>query len=64
MAMGITKSHYGIDLCGDTLFLTQGEEVAAEQIGVSPRINIDYAGEAKHNPWRFYVKNNKFVSKP
>lgn len=27
------------------------------------RIGIDYAEEAKDFPWRFYIKDNKFVSK-
>jgi len=28
----------------------------------SKRINIDYAGESVHNPWRFYIENNRFIS--
>ena len=26
-------------------------------------INIDYAGEYKDKPWRFFLKGNKFVSR-
>lgn len=33
------------------------------ETGVSARINIDYAEEWKDKPWRFYIKNNSFVSK-
>jgi DNA-3-methyladenine glycosylase len=29
----------------------------------SPRINVDYAGEAAQYPWRFYIRDNRFVSK-
>lgn len=34
----------------------QGEILAGK------RINIDYAGEDAHKPWRFYIKDNPFVS--
>jgi DNA-3-methyladenine glycosylase len=27
------------------------------------RIGVDYAGEWKDKPWRFYIKGNRFVSK-
>ena len=33
------------------------------QIVKTTRIGIDYAGEHKHKKWRFYIKDNKFVSK-
>ena len=28
----------------------------------TPRIGIDYAGEAKYYPWRSYLKDNLYVS--
>lgn len=34
-----------------------------EDIVAKPRIGIDYAGEYKDKLWRFYIKNNAFVSK-
>ena len=61
-AMGITKEHYGIDLCGDTLFLLTGEYVKEETVAATPRINIDYAGEAVAYPWRFIIKDSPFLS--
>lgn len=64
MAMGITKENYGMDLCGETLYLSQNGEIKEEDIAATPRINIDYAGEAKCYPWRFILKGSKFVSKP
>ena len=63
MAMGITKENYGKDLSGETLYVSQSGEVKEEDIVATPRINIDYAGEAKDYPWRFILKGNKFVSK-
>jgi len=33
------------------------------KMGISKRINIDYAEEWIDKPWRFYVIGNTFVSK-
>lgn len=32
-------------------------------IGQGPRIGVDYAGAYRHKPWRYYVKENPFVSR-
>jgi len=61
-AMGIDKSLYGVDLCGGKLFIASSNPKADFEIVSTPRINIDYAGEAKNYLWRFLIKNNKFVS--
>jgi len=61
-AMGIDKSLYGVDLCGNVLFITQPNPEYKFEIVATPRINIDYAGDAKYYHWRFLIKNNKFVS--
>ena len=64
MAMGITnKNNNGIDLCGDTLWIEEAEENEAFEIVTATRVNIDYAEEAIHFPWRFYIKDNPFVSR-
>ncbi|MCK9267462.1 MAG: DNA-3-methyladenine glycosylase [Alkaliphilus sp.] len=63
MAMGITnKNSNGMDLCGDTLWIEKAEENEAFEIVETTRVNIDYAEEAVHFPWRFYIKDNPFVS--
>ncbi len=61
-AMAITKNHYGVDLCGDKLFIETVENFQTE-ILATKRINIDYAGDAANFLWRFVQKNNNFVSK-
>ena len=61
-AMMITRSLNGEDLLGDSLYITEGNKEHLE-IVTSKRIGIDYAEEAIHYPWRFYIKENKFVSK-
>lgn len=62
-AMGIDRSCYGLDLLGDELSITPGEPVAEEQIGVSARNGVAYAGEAADYPWRFFLRGNPNVSK-
>ena len=52
-AMGITKNHYNIDLCGDDLYIETTELIF--DILTTKRINIDYAGEAVDYPWRFVI---------
>ena len=60
MALGITRAHYGADLCAtdvgaDSLFITDGEP-AKNRILATPRINVDYAGEAALLPYRFVLE--------
>lgn len=62
-AMGITKAHYGIDLCGDEIYIEDAPDLADEEIETTKRINIDYAEEAIDYLWRFTVKGNQFLSK-
>jgi len=61
-AFEITKELNGIDLCGEDIFICEGAKFTFE-VGKSKRIGIDYAEEYKDVLWRFYIKNNKFVSK-
>jgi DNA-3-methyladenine glycosylase len=63
-AMRINKSNYGEDLCGDKLYLVESRDNEEIEICESPRINIDYAEEAIHYPWRFFIKDNPFISYP
>lgn len=60
----VNKSHNGLDLCTDeNLFIVDCEKDYRFEIEKSVRINIDYAEEYRFKPWRFFIKNNKFVSK-
>ena len=62
-ALGITKEQYGYDLCSSPLSVKPFLDVPKEQIIVSPRINIDYAEECKDYLWRYFIKENPYVSK-
>jgi DNA-3-methyladenine glycosylase len=62
-ALGITGDDYARDLCGSRLFLEE-PETPAERIGRSARINVDYAGAWAAKRWRFYERENRYVSVP
>ncbi|MNF12476.1 3-methyladenine DNA glycosylase [compost metagenome] len=51
-----------LDSAGSPLRLEQGEEPESLDIVQSPRINIPYAEEYAPLPWRFYLRNNPYVS--
>ncbi len=60
-AMDINLRHYGIDLCGDELYII--DEGRKYDIAVSKRVNIDYAEECREYLWRYYAEGNIYVSK-
>ncbi len=62
-AMGIAKSHSGINLNKNEIFIADvGFSFIDEDIAASKRIGIDSAGMDALLPYRFYVRGNKFVS--
>lgn len=63
MAMGITKENNGMDFFGDTLWIEKPIKDDTFEIVETTRVNIDYAEEAIHFPWRFYIKDNPFISR-
>lgn len=63
-AMGIDKNLNAKDLLGDEIWLEEGIQVSSNLIVSSPRVGVDYAEDHALLPWRFYIKGNKFVSKP
>lgn len=62
-ALGIGMEHYGMDLCGDELYIEEAEGEAPE-VCTDKRINIDYAGEAADYPWRFLLRGSGYISAP
>lgn len=63
-ALGIKKDTVNlVDLCSDPdTWVEKGETVDDKNIVKCKRINIDYAGEWKDKPLRFYILGNKFNS--
>lgn len=64
MALGLDRALNGEDLLGQTLFLRHGTGAPPFEIIASPRVNIDYAGQAAQWPYRFSVAGSPFVSRP
>src|SRR5678816_3677802 len=62
MAMAIDKTLNGADLSGKTIWI-EDRNLAVGRIEASPRVGVDYAGEYKDKPWRFYVGGNPHVSR-
>lgn len=61
-ALGITMDDYGHPLDKPPLQIMGGRKLDDTLIVTGPRIGIHNTGEAVHYPWRFWVKENKFVS--
>lgn len=63
-ALSVSKAQYGLPLWSSSLRFYQGESpLSMAEIREGPRINIGYAGEAAHYPWRFWIQGNPFVSR-
>jgi DNA-3-methyladenine glycosylase len=63
-ALNITKVHNNIDITtGKDIYITNKNSIEKVDIVETTRIGVDYAGEYKNKPWRFYIKDNNYVSK-
>ena len=62
-AMGIDRALDKADLLGDRVWLEDFQNVKPAQIARAPRIGIDYAEEWIDKPWRFWIRNNSYVSR-
>lgn len=64
-ALGIDRSFNKKDLTGHEIWIEDhGITYSPDDIMTCPRIGVAYAQEDALLPWRFFVKNNKYVSKP
>ena len=66
-ALGISKERSGLSLFGNSVFIAADEfsaryQLQRELIGSSKRIGVESAGDAALLPYRFYLKENQFVS--
>lgn len=62
IAMNINKENNKQDLCASKLYIENSVGKEKIEIIEAKRIGIDYAEEAKDFLWRFYIKNNIWVS--
>jgi len=64
-ALAIDRRLNGKDLTGDEVWIEDAKiSFSPDQIAAAPRIGVAYAADHALLPWRYYVKGNKFVSKP
>ena len=63
IALGIDKTFNGENLLGEKVWLEEGKTFSDSEIASGKRIGIDYAEEFIEKPWRFWVKDNLFVSR-
>ncbi len=63
-ALGITKAQNRLDLCGDgPLFLRAGTSPPRSAVARGPRIGVDYAGVWAQKPYRFWLRDDPWVSR-
>ncbi|RZL20165.1 MAG: DNA-3-methyladenine glycosylase [Pedobacter sp.] len=64
-AMGIDKNLNGADLQGEQIWIEdRGLNYNDDEIIACPRVGVAYADDHALLPWRYYVRGNKFVSRP
>lgn len=63
IALDIDRKLDAADLLGNRVWLEDGERVPRSRILSGPRIGIDYAEEWIDKPWRFWLKDNPYVSR-
>ena len=62
-ALGIYTHHTGKDLRGENFFIADdGFKLSKKNIVATPRIGVDYAAEDALLPYRFFIKDNVYVS--
>ena len=61
-ALGINRDYNYTDLCESNVLWLSSRDNIPKYIAL-PRVGIDYAEEYKDVPWRFMIKDNKFISK-
>lgn len=63
-ALGIDRTFNAKDLTGEEIWIEDGWDVDLESIVAAPRVGVGYAADHALLPWRYYIKGNRFVSKP
>jgi DNA-3-methyladenine glycosylase len=62
-ALGIYTHHTGKDLRSENFFIADdGFKLSKKNIVATPRIGVDYAAEDALLPYRFFIKDNVYVS--
>lgn len=63
MALDIDRALNLRDLTAGDFVILDAPALPDDVVAVSPRIGVDSAGEAAAYPWRFYLRDDPFVSR-
>lgn len=63
-ALGIDRRQSGHDLLSDDLFIARPARRERFAVATRPRVGVDYAGAWARRLLRFYVRGNRWVSRP
>jgi len=64
-ALGINRNFNQKDLTGEEIWIEDHDiKYKPDEVAATPRVGVAYAQEDALLPWRFFIKNNKYVSKP
>ncbi len=62
-SLGLNTKHTGWNLLEDSIYIADDSfRVKKSQIIAGPRIGVDYAGDHALLPYRFFIKDNLYVS--
>ncbi len=64
IALGIDRRLDRADLLRDRVWIEEGRPIRPSDIASGPRVGIDYAEEWVGRPWRFWLRDSPFVSRP
>ena len=62
LGLGIDRGLDKADLLGNRVWIEEDVSISPRQIARGPRVGIDYAESWTKKPWRFWVRDNPFVS--
>lgn len=64
-ALGIDRSFNEKDITGEEVWIEDHDiRYSPDDIIACPRVGVAYAQDHADLPWRFFVKGNKYISKP
>lgn len=62
-ALGINSLLNGASLTGNKVWIEDAEDIEEDRILTSSRVGVSYAGDDAYLPYRFSIKDNRWVSK-
>src|SRR5215212_3480509 len=64
LALGIDRGFTGQDMTAPPLYLETMDSITPFEVASGPRVGVAYAGEWAMRPWRFWIRDNPWVSRP